>query len=57
MRQLLGFRLLGMQVQMSSRELAILEFIDQMDLRYSFEDAENYIKIALQHYWEDVGHL
>jgi len=33
----------GTSVQISSRELAILEFINELDLRYSFETAENYM--------------
>jgi hypothetical protein len=33
----------GLSVLISSRELAILEFINDLDLRYSFETAENYM--------------
>jgi hypothetical protein len=33
----------GISVLISGRELAILEFIDELDLRYSFETAENYM--------------
>lgn len=33
----------GLPVFISSRELAILEFINDLDLRYSFETAENYM--------------
>jgi hypothetical protein len=33
----------GLSVLVSSRELAILEFINDLDLRYSFETAENYM--------------
>lgn len=33
----------GLSVLISCRELAILEFIDDLDLRYSFETVENYM--------------
>jgi hypothetical protein len=33
----------GLSVWISSRELAVLEFINELDLRYSFETAENYM--------------
>ena len=33
----------GLSVLISSRELALLEFINDLDLRYSFETAENYM--------------
>lgn len=33
----------GIKIWISSRELAILEYINELDLRYSFETAENYL--------------